>query len=307
MQTVVFDGGPGGLRWIDVVGPSRTELLELAETYSLHATSVTDCLDPEHLPKHERIDDVTFIIMRTWDEAAEPEADDLQGITRKLALFYRPDLVLTIHRKDQPILAAVRERFAADTCTDRSLTAVLTEQTLAMLASYDRPLEEMERAMDAFEAEVFDSTHVSPPFRRIHFLKRRVALIKRILWQSMGVLQKTVVSAERAQPYFQDLRETAEGYHFWADQLLEEAQNLLGVHLAMASHRSNEVMRVLTVFAAFFLPLTFIAGVYGMNFAAMPELQWRWGYPLVLALMAGVCVAIFVWFQRRGWIGRPGG
>lgn len=306
MQTVVFDHGPGGLRWIDVVGPTRPELLELAETHSLHATSVADCLDPEHLPKHERIDDVTFIIMRTWDEAAEPDADDLQGITRKVALFYRPGLVLTIHRKDQPILAAVRDRFSAEGCTDRSLTAVLTEMTLAMLGSYDRPLEEMERALDGFETEVFDMTRASPPFRRIHFLKRRVALIKRILWQSMGVLQKTVVPAERAQPYFQDLRETAEGYHFWAEQLLEEAQNLLGIHLAMASHRNNEVMRVLTVFAAFFLPLTFIVGVYGMNFDRMPELRWSWGYPAVVALMAGVCIAIFIWFHRRGWIGRPG-
>jgi magnesium transporter len=307
MQTVVFDKGVDGLRWIDVVGPSRTELLELAETHQLHSTSVADCLDPEHLPKHERIGDVTFIIMRTWDEEADPEADDLQGLTRKLAIFYRPDLVLTVHRKDQPGLAAVRQHFAAPDCSDRSLTRVLTESTLAMLASYDRPLEEVERALDAFEVAVFDTAQGSPPFRRIYFLKRRVALIKRILWQSMSVLQKTVVPAERAQPYFQDLREAAEGYHFWAEQLLEEAQNLLSVHLAMASHRNNEVMRVLTVFAAFFLPLTFIVGLYGMNFVAMPELHWRWGYPAVMVVMAGVSLGIFAWFHRRGWIRRPGG
>ncbi|MCL4866635.1 MAG: hypothetical protein KJZ47_12140 [Gemmatimonadales bacterium] len=143
MQTVVFEGGPGGLRWIDVVAPTRHELLELAETHSLHATSVADCLDPEHLPKDERIEEVTFIIMRTWDEAAGGEADDVQGMTRKLALFYRPDLVLTIHRKDQPILGAVRDRFSSGECADRSLSTVLTELTLAMLSSYDRPLEEM--------------------------------------------------------------------------------------------------------------------------------------------------------------------
>lgn len=304
MRSVVFDQGPGGLRWLDVVAPSRQELLELAEEFGLHHTSVADCLDPEHLPKHEKIGDVTFIIMRTWDEAADPAADDLQGITRKVALFYRPDLVLTIHRKDQPLLAEVRAHFQGPECRDQGLTAVLSRLTLGALDSYDRPLEEIERALDAFESEVFDADRPSPPLRRIHFLKRRVALVKRILWQSISVLQKTVVPADRSQPYFQDLRETAEGYHFWADQLLEEAQNLLSVHLAMASHRSNEVMRVLTVFAAFFLPLTFIVGVYGMNFDAMPELRWRLGYPAVLALMAGVCAVIFTWFRRRGWIGR---
>jgi magnesium transporter len=304
MRTTVFDLGAGALRWIDVVAPSRQELLELAEEFGLHHTSVADCLDPEHLPKHERIGDVTFIIMRTWDEAADPDADELQGITRKVALFYRPDLLLTIHRKDQPILAEVREHFTSVDCPDRGLTPLLSRLTLAALTSYDRPLEDMERALDAFEVEVFDAARRAPPLRRIHFLKRRVALVKRILWQSITVLQKTVVPAERSQPYFQDLRETAEGYHFWADQLLEEAQNLLGVHLAMAAHRNNEVMRILTVFAAFFLPLTFIVGVYGMNFVLMPELQWRLGYAAVLALMGGVSLAIFIWFRRRGWIGR---
>jgi len=304
MRTVVFEGGAGGLRWLDIVGPSRTELLELAEEFGLHATSVADCLDPEHLPKHERIGEVTFIILRTYDELSEAEAADLQAMTRKVAVFFRPDLVLTIHRRDQPILAECRARFGDPGTAERTLTAVLTDLTLTVLGSYERPLEEMERALDAFEAQVFEPGPGAPAFRRIHFLKRRLALTKRILWQSIGVIQKMVAPAERAQPYFQDLRETAEGYHFWADQLLEETHNLLGVHLAMASHRSSEVMRVLTVFAAFFLPLTFIVGIYGMNFRMMPELAWPWGYPLVLALMAGVSLGIFLWFRRRGWIER---
>lgn len=304
MRTTVFEDTAGGLRWVDVVAPSRPELLELAEEFGLHATQVADCLDPEHLPKHERIDETTFIIMRAWDEQALEEADDLQGITRKIALFYKPGLVLTIHRRDQPFLADLRDRLGAPDSREHSLPRVLSALTHAVLASYDRPLEEMEHALATFEDEVFDTSRPSPPFRRIHFLKRRVALVKRILRQSITVLQRTVVPAERAQPYFQDLWETAEGYHFWAEQLLEEAHNLLNVHLAMASHRNNEVMRVLTVFAAFFLPLTFIVGIYGMNFDLMPELRWRLGYPLVLLLMAGLSAVIFVWFRRRGWIGR---
>ena len=74
------------------------------------------------------------------------------------------------------------------------------------------------------------------------------------------------------------------------------------MQLALASHRSGEVMRVLTLFSAFFLPLTFVVGVYGMNFDYMPELRHPLGYPLVLAAMAGVTLAIYVWFKRRGWI-----
>lgn len=127
--------------------------------------------------------------------------------------------------------------------------------------------------------------------------------MRRMLWQTQAVLQRVAPAGERAQPAFQDLKENAEGYYFWADQLHEEVTNLLSMHVAMASQRTNDVMRVLTVFSAFFLPLTFIVGVYGMNFTHMPELEQRWGYPAVLAVMIGVCVAIFAWFRRNGWLG----
>lgn len=306
MRTVVFEAGQEGLRWIDITGPSRAELLDVAEEFGLHATSVADCLDPEHLPKHERIGDATFLILRLYDETSDREAVDLQAMTRKVALFYRNDLILTIHRKDQPTLADVRTRFQEAAAAERSLTGVITSLALAVIGSFDRPLDEMERALDAFEEEVFDLRRASPPFRRVHFLKRRVTLIKRVLYQTIGVLQRMTPQAERAQPYFQDLRESAESSHFWAEQILEEAQHLLNVHLAMASHRSNEVMRVLTVFAAFFLPLTFIVGVYGMNFDVMPELRHPLGYPFLLAVMAGISFLIYAWFRRRGWIGGGG-
>ena len=100
------------------------------------------------------------------------------------------------------------------------------------------------------------------------------------------------------------MQENAESYHFYADELVEDANTLLNVQLALASHRTSEVMRVLTVFSVFFLPLTFIVGVYGMNFEFMPELRESWGYPAVLAFMAVVTLAIYRWFRSRGWLGR---
>jgi magnesium transporter len=105
-----------------------------------------------------------------------------------------------------------------------------------------------------------------------------------------------------ASPFLTDVRENAETLYFATDELLEDVQHLLSLELAAADHETNEVMRVLTVFAAFFLPLTFIVGIYGMNFDLMPELRWPLGYPLVLLVMAAVSVAIYVWFRRRGWL-----
>ena len=98
----------------------------------------------------------------------------------------------------------------------------------------------------------------------------------------------------------QDLRENAESMHFYADELLEDVNNLLNMQLALAAHRTNEVVQVLTVFSAFFLPLTFIVGVYGMNFEHMPELPHRLGYPAVWVVMIAVSLAIWVLVPAAG-------
>lgn len=292
-----------GFTWVDVVGPSRLELLELARTYDLHPTIVEDCLDPEHLPKHEKIGDATFLILRAHDDAAKDDASSIQELTRKVAMFFRPTFALTVHRVDLHEVAVLRERFqpggVEEPCT---LPLLLFGLGNNVLASYEKPLEQAEAMLDQIEAGLFDGG-APPSLEQAHNLKRRVSLIRRILWQSSQVINRLVPQAERMEPLYQDVRESVEALVFWADQLLDEANNLQQVHLAVASHRSNEVMRVLTIFSAFFLPLTFIVGVYGMNFAHMPELEQRWGYPAVLLLMAGVSAAIFTWFRRRGWLG----
>jgi magnesium transporter len=123
-----------------------------------------------------------------------------------------------------------------------------------------------------------------------------------MLSHTLDAVQKLVPASEPTAPLFQDLRENAQSMHFYADELLDDVNNLLSIQLALASHRTNEVVRVLTVFSVFFLPLTFIVGVYGMNFQHMPELRERWGYPAVLLGMGAVTLAIYLWFRRRGWL-----
>ena len=306
MQRTVWEGKHPPFAWIDVTAPTPEELQELAIRHGLPPTAVEDCLDPEHLPKYERFNDSAFLILRVHDPAAPRSAGTVQELTRKIALFVRPEVALTIHRVDLAAIAAVRARFsnpAGEACTGVGLMAALVKETLE---SYDKPLQQAEDDIDAFEEALFRPDLAPPPLERVHVLKRRVSLIKRMLWQTQNVIVRMTPTGERTQSVYQDLRENTESYHFWADQLQEDLNNLLGMHVTMASHRTNEVMRVLTVFSAFFLPLTFIVGVYGMNFVHMPELAKRWGYPAVLGLMAVVCLVIFIWFRRRGWLRRGG-
>jgi magnesium transporter len=295
-----------GLIWLDVVNPTREELDGIAAKYGLHATSVLDCLDPEHLPKYERIGETSFTIVRAYDEQSDPSAETIQQLTRKIAAFYGDKFLITIHRKDLPFLAQLRESHVQRAKSrEVRMSYIVTDLINAVVSSYERPLDEAETTIEGFEVSLFDPKRADPPLQRIHILKRRVNLIKRLLWQTVGVVHKMAPSFERNAPLFQDAAENAESYHFYADELLDEVNNLLSIHLAMASHKTNEVMRVLTVFSAFFLPLTFIVGVYGMNFDFMPELHNRIGYPAVMLVMLAVSAVIFFWFRRRGWLRRP--
>jgi magnesium transporter len=308
LQPVIERSNPPFV-WLDLIAPTEEDLAKVAQQYGLHATSVQDCLDPEHLPKHEQLEGHTFAIVRAWDETAGGGCTTVQELTRKVAIFAGPTFLITIHRKDQPWLSALREKFRANgpeipaAATSEALpTRVLTSLLNAVVDTYTRPLEEIEERLDAFEGLVFSGLEFAGELREIHLLKRQVTLIKRLLWRTVDVVQRMSPATGRVAPLYRDVQENAESSHFYADELLDDVNTLLNIQLALASHRTGEVMRVLTVFSVFFLPLTFIVGVYGMNFEYMPELRTRWGYPAVLAAMGIVTLTIFFWFRRRGWL-----
>jgi magnesium transporter len=255
------------------------------------------------------------VILRAVDADAPPTADTVQALTRKLAVFAGPGFVITIHRRDQPWLTALQERGLANvplkhaTKSEGIQVHLLTQLFNAALDTYQRPLEEVENTLDRFDTKVFEGevehgAEFRSDLREIHRLKRQVTLCKRLLWRTVDVTQRMVPNAGKASALLRDVQENAESYHFYADELLDDANTLLNVQLALASQRTSEVMRVLTVFSVFFLPLTFIVGIYGMNFEYMPELRQYWGYPAVLILMAVVTFAIYRWFRRNGWLRR---
>lgn len=304
MRQTVIDLSDPPFRWIDVVAPDPAELKALAQEFSLHPMAVDDCLDPYHLPKYEQFGDTTFVILRVFDRQCTERAANVQELTRKIAIFFRAGTIITIHRSDLSMVAKVREGVKGATGARCSATAVLGSLFNGALDSFEEPLDLAEDAADDMEAAILDAKRSSPDLEHVHLLKRRVNTMKRLFWQTNSVLQKLAIPGEGNGAVFHDVKENGESYYFYADQLLDEINNVLSIHVALSSHRTNEVMRVLTVFSAFFLPLTFIVGVYGMNFKVMPELETKWGYPMVWVVMVLVCLAIGWWFRRRGWWGR---
>jgi magnesium transporter len=308
VRTVLSSSDPPFI-WVDVVHPTREELGEIARRYGLHPTSVEDSLEPEHLPKYERIGSTTFIIVRAIDMASPRDCSTLHELTRKVALFYGPDFLITIHRTEQPLLTELMEQYrravSPEGTEDRRkgfIPRLLIDLINAAVATYQTPLEEAETTIDSFEATVFGEHEFAGLLRRIYLVKRRVTLMRRMLLHTLEAVKKLVPGSEPTAPLYQDLRENVESMHFFAEELLEDVNNLLSIQLALASHRTNEVVRILTVFSVFFLPLTFIVGIYGMNFQFMPELRERWGYPVVMAAMGFVTLVILLWFRKRGWL-----
>jgi magnesium transporter len=308
VRTVLSSSDPP-FTWVDVVTPTRDELVEVARLYGLHPTSVEDSLDPEHLPKYERIGSTTFIIVRAFDTASANDCSTLHEMTRKVAIFYGSDFLITIHRTEQPFLTAIIESYGRAAPPDGTaerrkgfLPRVVIDLINGAVGTYEKPLQDAETAIDTFEATVFGEHELTGLLRRIYLVKRRVTLMRRMLSHTLDAVKKLVPASEPTAPLYQDLRENVESVHFWADELLEDVNNLLSIQLAMASHRTGEVVRVLTVFSVFFLPLTFIVGIYGMNFDFMPELRERWGYPAVMAAMGFVTFVIYLWFRKRGWL-----
>jgi magnesium transporter len=308
-RRLVLDVPEPRLVWIDLVDPSREELREVADEYGLFPTLVEDSLQPDHLPKYEKVADTTFVIVRAHDERCTSESSTVQELTRKVAIFCGPGFLITVHRRDQPYLAAIRQEYqtrAAARDHGRNgnglAPAILIDLLNGAVDTFEAPLEAAESALDRQEETLFGAADVAEVLREIHQCKHQINVYKRILWHTLSAVVKLVPASEPSAPLYQDLRENVENMHVFADELLDDANNLLHLQLGLSAHRTNQIVRVLTLFSVFFMPLTFIVGVYGMNFQYMPELRSRWGYPAVLIFMAAVSLAIYLWFRRRGWI-----
>lgn len=302
-----------GFKWFDLGNPTPEDLNRYAARFGLHSTSVQDCLQPEHLPKYEMINEVGFVVLRAFDRECTPEADTVQELTHKVAIFYSDRFVLTIHRRDQSFLDGLKQKWSKHKPDDPLITPehVLADILVEVVRSYERPVMECLANLEVFEMEIFGAgTNRKFRIQKGYYLKRKVSVYKRLLRATTEPLTKIMANAETSLlPHFQNAREGIDSLYFYSDEISESTASLLNLHISLASQktneasrRTNEVMRVLTIFSCFFLPINFIASIYGMNFKHLPESDWYYGYYYALGLMVAVVLGIFVWFRRKGWL-----
>lgn len=299
----VFKSKATGFEWTSLIDPSLRELSQVAVQYDLHPTSVQDCLEPEHLPKYEKIGDVSFIIVRMFDENSTPECDTVRKMTNKLAFFIGDNFLVSIHRHDHENLKVIRNKWRVYHKNETDLSfLIMLDVYASVVHTYEPPLNAAAEELDRYEGLIFSDNAPTSIIEKLYLLRRRASVMKNMLMSVNEILNKTGLTYADKSPYLQDVIDNASRLHYQASQLYEDANNLLSIHLSLASHRTNEVMRILTIFSVFFMPLTFIVGVYGMNFKYMPELEMEWGYGLTWLFMIGVVILIYFWFRRKGWL-----
>lgn len=287
-----------GFEWIDIHDPSTEEFAEIAKKYKLHPALVNDCLQPDHLPKYERMENYSFIIFRIHSDNDVAEADTVQLMTHKIAIFYGEKFILTIHRRKLDLFEHLIELVQSKKCSNS--TELLNSLISACLNTYESPLSKLSKSVDYYEEIVFLRPKKIPLLKGLYYLKRKVDLLKRMLILSFEIID--AIDSKDGDVNTRDIRDQYVKFQNMFDALAENIHQLLAIYFSASSQKTNEIMRVLTIFSVFFMPLTFIVGVYGMNFEFMPELKWKMAYPGVMGLMVLVTVMIYLWFKRKGWL-----
>lgn len=303
------DIGRGDIVWIDVTGLADVALVErIGAAFGLHPLALEDVVHTHQRPKTEDYENHLFIVTRMacGAEAAEHE---------QVSLFLGKGYVITFQERPGDCFEPVRERLRRGRGRLRGAGADYLAYALidAVIDGYFLPLEAHGERIEQLEDEVTRDAR-SDHIDDIHAVKRDLLALRRAIWPQREMLNILVRDENSLiQPatrvYLRDAYDHVIQLMDMLETYREIASGLVDIHLSAMSTRMNEIMKVLTVIASIFIPLSFIAGVYGMNFdpAAspwnMPELGWTWGYPFALLLMFGCALGLLWYFRRKGFIG----
>ncbi|MEI7500216.1 MAG: CorA family divalent cation transporter [Bacteroidota bacterium] len=283
--------------WIDITDPTQAELKEYSKQYNLEYYSLADCLEPAHLPKKETMKDFTFIILRVHDDKAKKFPSSIQEMSHKIAIFYNDKVILTIHRFHAAIVGEIRAKYL-DTGIISDPSEIVTKICYYTVKSYEANALSLSDEIDMMEKQVFVGRQTRITLEQLYYLKNTCRLNRRIISLSKDVIMQHTTNEKDASA-LQDVKDLIQKLSLSLDETHEDSTNLSTIYLSIVSLKTNDVMKLLTIFSVFFMPLTFLAGIYGMNFEFMPELRWKVGYPLILLVMSMISLVIFLWFKRR--------
>jgi magnesium transporter len=294
-----------GITWINVDGLQKVDVIEkIGKHLNLHPLTLEDIANTEQRPKMEDFEHYIYIVLRMLRY-------DNQGkeiLSEQVSLILGQNLVLSFQETEGDVFDSIRERLRSDKGRIRKLGADYLVYALidAVVDNYFAVLEKMGDEIEDIEDEVIATPEPSTA-QAVHNLKRQSISLRKYVWP----LREVISSLERCESgliskttsvYLRDVYDHTIQVIDSIETFRDTLSGILDIYLSSVSNRMNEVMKVLTVIATIFIPLTFVAGIYGMNFEFMPELKSALGYPLILSAMATIAVAMLVYFKKKKWI-----
>ncbi len=286
--------------WIDVEAPTSEDLQFLHERYAINDLLLEDTIDANHLPKYEESGNVKFFLMRENTELERSSLNNISDVSTKLGIFIFDKTIITIHRmRNRSIYEYKKEILGENVAV--TVQHIALKLALKVIKSFDDESKSLLEIMDNLENEIFlKNTNSSAQIRRLYRLKRKTGLNSRILNISsdwISNFKKLNLSDSELTDLYDKQKDVIQDF----DHLNVQITNLISMFLALTDQKANQVMKLLAMFSVYFLPITFIAGVYGMNFDYMPELRHKYGYFMVLGLMAFIVLITFIYFRRKKW------
>jgi magnesium transporter len=289
--------------WIEVEGLGDERVLRrIGEIFEVHPLALADAVNVPQRPKAESYEHHEFLVCRM----AQLRGREIE--TEQVSLVIGPHWVISFQAGDRDVFDPVRARIRSNSPICQMGADFLAYALLDTLVDGYFPIvETLGDALEDLEERIV-AGRVERNAADIHVIRRQLLHFHRLLWQQRDAVNALLRGESRfvgpaVRVYLRDTYDHAIHILDLVEAFREMAVSLMEVHLSSISNRLNEVMRVLTVISTIFIPLTFLVGVYGMNFRVMPELEWRWSYPILWAFMIALAVAMFVGFKRRGWVG----
>lgn len=293
--------------WVDMDSPTEADERVLLDVFKFHPLTVEDCHENRHYPKIEEFPGYLYFIVHGVRADTSPDRFN----TIELDGFLGPNYVITYHHDSFRSINNVKQLLRTSPILCRRGSAFLCHQILDQIVDFYSPvLDDFDERIDRLEQEIFNLKQPNNQIlSQITDLKRSVLRLRRISVKQMDVILRMSrgefpdLIPEDMRPFYRDVHDHLTRVVDLAESYRDLVSGSLEAYLSVVSNRMNEIMKVLTIFSAIMLPLTFIAGVYGMNFDNMPELHSRYGYFATLGLMLVVALGMLFFFWRRGWLG----
>ena len=293
------------ITWINIDGLHDVGIIErIGKRFDLHPLVLEDILHTDQRPKIEDFENYLFIILKMLFTVEGSRMIN----TEQFSMILGSNFVITFQEKEGDVFDPVRDRLRKGKGRIRKMGSDYLAYTLmdAIVDNYFLVLEMLGEQIESLEGELMKDPDQST-MRTIHNLKRELIMLRRSVWPLREVINRLerddiTLIQEKTTVFFRDVYDHTIHIIDSIETFRDMVSGMLDLYLSIISNRMNEVMKLLTLIATIFIPLTFIAGIYGMNFKYMPELDWSWGYPAVLAVMLAIGVVMVLWFRRKRFL-----